>query len=514
MCQRFEILAVLRSRICSKIRTQTTRCIVSQQAHAFRKAAQVSYKFANYFLQGTGMLRTHAERETIKHTHDMAITLQVLPGIPPLLVQNEQDKDNQKKCGKTKKATNATAPPTKILFLDGLRGLAALLVVTQHSQEYMQDLNLGAVAVDSFFVLSSFLLTWLFMKKSICLLNQKAGIRKWAFLLADYFSKRFCRVYPLFALTCVALRIMDDEYKSRYYHIEKAATFDLFKTLTFDFESRYFVFWTLPLEIAYYFFIPVFALATLSLRNYWWVPYIPVYWWIITQGWSEYRTSHTGLLPHIPTFLAGSMAAAVFIKLDPWVKASGVHHQIWFKLLLRTIEFTMLAIFLSVAFRGLFFNWIHHNVAPQTPGFPFVSVTLTNLIVCEMILPSPVSSILEWSFLRYWGKVSFSVYLLHSFVLFNTTLNSQDNYYCRLFSRFGLLCLLATLSYQFVEYPSQLLAQGITKALNKQEAKGSDDITFFCSKWWNNFSGLAQHFTSILDFKAYRKSVLLDEHGV
>ncbi|KAJ8574894.1 hypothetical protein ON010_g4316 [Phytophthora cinnamomi] len=80
-------------------------------------------------------------------------------------------------------ATETVAPPktlpSKVLFLDGVRGLAAILVVTQHSHEYLQSLNLGAVAVDAFFVLSSFLLTWLFLKKSIKLMEQGASVRTW-----------------------------------------------------------------------------------------------------------------------------------------------------------------------------------------------------------------------------------------------------------------------------------------------------------------------------------------------
>ncbi|KAK1938948.1 hypothetical protein P3T76_009023 [Phytophthora citrophthora] len=84
----------------------------------------------------------------------------------------------------------------------------------------MQDLNLGACAVDAFFVLSSFLLAMLFMKKSIKLLAQDASYRKWAFTLADYFSKRFFRVYPLFALVIFTLWLLPDDAKRRYYLIE------------------------------------------------------------------------------------------------------------------------------------------------------------------------------------------------------------------------------------------------------------------------------------------------------
>ncbi|KAF4131885.1 hypothetical protein GN958_ATG18918 [Phytophthora infestans] len=436
------------------------------------------------------MLRTHAPSEhdtsTITTEADTVVNVQTAPEDQPLLAQDEQDNDKEKKPVKAKKAAVAAAPPTKVLFLDGIRGLAALLVVTQHSHEYMQDLNLGAVAVDSFFVLSSFLLTWLFMKKSIRMLDQGAGLRKWIFALADYFSKRFCRVYPLFALTCIALWFMDDEDKKRYFLIKQPETYDLFRTLTFEFDYRYFVFWTLPLEISYYFFIPVFVLGVLMLRKLWWVPFIPAYYWVITQGWTEYRTSHTVMRPHLPTFLAGSMAAVLFVKLDTWIKASGFQFRLIHKLILRLIGYSALAAFLSIAFSGLFFIWVHENTAPKTPGFPFISVLVTTVFVCEMLLPSPLSSILD-------------------FVLYNESVNTQPNYYCRLFSRFAMLCMLATTTYQLIEYPSQLLAQRITKALNEQESKGSGGMTVFWGEWANPSKVLAQRLAAVQEAKASGK---------
>ncbi|GMF56790.1 unnamed protein product [Phytophthora fragariaefolia] len=190
-------------------------------------------------------------------------------------------------------------PPTKILFLDGVRGLAAILVVTQHSKEYMQSLNLGAVAVDAFFVLSSFLLTWLFMKKSMKLLAQGAGARSWGFALVDYFSKRFFRVYPLFAVTAIVVSCMPFETQHRYFLVKKPGEFGLGQVLTFEFNHRQFVLWTLPLEISYYFVIPVFVLTIMGMRRFWWLVVAPLAVWIVYEGVYEYRTSHTPMWPHI-----------------------------------------------------------------------------------------------------------------------------------------------------------------------------------------------------------------------
>ncbi|KAG2932224.1 hypothetical protein PC115_g5866 [Phytophthora cactorum] len=70
------------------------------------------------------MLRTHApsEHDTAATTKadDVAVNVQTAPEDQPLLAQDEQDKDNQKKPVKAKKAAVAAAPPTKVLFLDGL----------------------------------------------------------------------------------------------------------------------------------------------------------------------------------------------------------------------------------------------------------------------------------------------------------------------------------------------------------------------------------------------------------
>ncbi|KAE8959011.1 hypothetical protein PR002_g30680, partial [Phytophthora rubi] len=397
-----------------------------------------------------------------------------------------------------KKVSETAAAPSKILFLDGVRGLAALLVVTQHSHEYMQDLNLGACAVDAFFVLSSFLLTMLFMKKSVKLLAQGASYRKWAFTLADYFSKRFFRVYPLFALVATVLWMLPDDAKHRYYLIEEPEKFDLVKVLTFDFHSRYFVLWTLPLEITFYLFIPGFVLAVLRLRQFWWVPFVPAYGWVVYEGWYTYRWDHMTLSTHAPTFAAGSMAAVVFVKLDTWIKESAFEFTGRQIRVIRAVELSALSVLLSLSFQGLFFHWIHGNIAPSTPGFPFISGLLTLVLVIEMLLPSGLSTLLEWSALRYCGKVSFSIYLLHGFVIYNLSVRSQPSYYDRIFLRFGLTLLLATLSYHVVEYPSQLVAQHVTRSLTKQELQGSTEAVHSIASKGRIVEGTITHSVGVL----------------
>ncbi|KAG2822799.1 hypothetical protein PC116_g26626, partial [Phytophthora cactorum] len=75
--------------------------------------------------------------------------------------QTEQNSGNveiSKETNGVQQSKPNSSPVAKILFLDGVRGTAVIFVVTQHTG-YMHDIFMGAVGVDAFFVLSSFLLT-------------------------------------------------------------------------------------------------------------------------------------------------------------------------------------------------------------------------------------------------------------------------------------------------------------------------------------------------------------------
>ncbi|CAI5725405.1 unnamed protein product [Hyaloperonospora brassicae] len=367
-------------------------------------------------------------------------------------------------------------PPTKVLFLDGIRGLAAMLVVVQHSGRFYPSLHLGSVAVDAFFILSSFLLTWLFMKKSLKLIAQRASVRTWAIAILDYFQKRFFRVYPLFALVATVIWLLPYRYQSRCFYVSKSTHVNLFKMLTFDSDQRFHVLWTLPLEIAYYFIIPVFVLATIAMRRFWLVGAVPAMVWIVYEGYTYERQSHMPLRPHMHTFVMGSLAAVAYVKLDTRIQKTSFQLLWWHKLLIRVVEGLIILLMLSVCFRGLLFDWVVANPAAPPKGFPFSSVFMAVIIVIEMMLPSCVSAMFEWNVFRFWGKISFSIYLLHTFVLKYQVISAQPYFINRFVAYLVLTNALATVSYYLVEYPSHLLAQRISRFLAAREK--SDAATY------------------------------------
>lgn len=71
----------------------------------------------------------------------------------------------------------------------------------------------------------------------------------------------------------------------------------------------------------------------------------------------------------------------------------------------------------------------------------------------------------EWNVLRYTGKISFSVYLLHSFVIDVNPIRNQEKYCNKLASQVVIITLLAAASYHVVEVPCQLLSAKVSKVL-------------------------------------------------
>ncbi|GMF50095.1 unnamed protein product [Phytophthora fragariaefolia] len=350
----------------------------------------------------------------------------------------------------------------KLKFLNGLRGMASLMIVHTHAG-YLKESTIAPSGVDIFFVLSAFLLTMLNEPKINKLVAHRDGPRKWLITLLDYFVKRILRVYPLFAsvafiLTCMPEKTRTHYYNLAHYHIQH---WSLWEILTF--QRRYYLFWTLPIEITYYFIIPVFLLGVCLLGKFKWLAIGPLYIWVYYEGGHIYRGGHGEFRPQLSTFVAGSLAAVVCSALSKTMKKCLFEPRIWQLGIIRCFELTMVSCMLSNISRGDFKQWFRLFPSPD-PVVPSVSLPVSAIIVIETLLPSAISRALEWNFLCYTGKISFSMYLLHPFVNFLpflTKLQRIDQFVVRLI----LVYALATVSYFLIERPSQRLAITIGKKL-------------------------------------------------
>ena len=104
--------------------------------------------------------------------------------------------------GKMKAAEPAKHP--QYAFLTGLRGLAVLSVIFEHSPRWWQ--HYGPVGVECFFLLSSFLLTSALYKKCANYLKNSKSAAEWSKMLTVYYIRRIFRIYPFFLFVVFLLK--------------------------------------------------------------------------------------------------------------------------------------------------------------------------------------------------------------------------------------------------------------------------------------------------------------------
>jgi peptidoglycan/LPS O-acetylase OafA/YrhL len=220
-------------------------------------------------------------------------------------------------------------PTAQIDALDGVRGVAVLLVLLSHlsiSRLYLippADLaGAGKAGVYLFFVLSAFLLTLGFLRKGAASLGWRE--------LGVYALRRFLRIYPLFVIA-LAIACLHLEGVSH----GRALGFDITKfwaNLTLQRGDG--VFWTIGVEFKYYLVIPVIAFAHLVVfRRRILLSSVALAAAIVgaSAAWPmsvDADINIVSLGPFLPIFLAGSLAAILFERwpqpASPWPYAASV----------------------------------------------------------------------------------------------------------------------------------------------------------------------------------------------
>ena len=96
--------------------------------------------------------------------------------------------------------------------LDGLRGVAVLLVLLSHSSnanlffhEFLNFQRIGKVGVYLFFVLSAYLLD---RQIALAFMTKKSSKGYWK----NYFLRRFLRIYPLFVVALILHGLLKQSY--------------------------------------------------------------------------------------------------------------------------------------------------------------------------------------------------------------------------------------------------------------------------------------------------------------
>lgn len=293
-----------------------------------------------------------------------------------------------------------------IRALDGLRGLAVLLVLLSHMSLHNINLiaaldfsGIGKAGVYLFFALSAFLLTW----QAIEVGDQaRHSGRYWL----GYGIRRVLRIYPLYIVVLViSLALfqagfgLNPKITSLEHVIRHLALMD-----------GEHIYWAIPVEFKYYLLLPlVCLLLTWSSKVHSRAPVIITAAAVAGVTWlwppAASANNDVSLGPYLSIFLLGSLGAVV----APLIPVRKIPAEIAGWLCLGLALMTIPALWRFIADANAPNNVFHRE-------FIFYGLIWTACILAGLNA-NRFTTVLETPVLRFLGRISFSVYLWHYLIV-------------------------------------------------------------------------------------------------
>lgn len=298
--------------------------------------------------------------------------------------------------------------------LDGLRGLAILLVVFYHNFGFINYSFFGWLGVDLFFVLSGYLITDILLR----VLDKKEG-------LSNFYIRRILRIFPLYYLSLILFLLILPRFGSfeapfQYYVDNQAWLWTFLQNWLYIFKPSgqthtLHHFWSLAVEEQFYILWP---LAIYAIRK-------PKY---------------------LLAFILFVLVAVLVIRCVIWLRQ--YENLAYFNVytfsridgicvgcmvaLMQKINARFLTTHLSIlvlSFAGLNFLFYFINRYYQFT-FPYLALIgyttfamLFGLLVYEAVKAENklINTVFNWRLLKFFGKVSYAFYIFHwpIYILFN-----------------------------------------------------------------------------------------------
>jgi peptidoglycan/LPS O-acetylase OafA/YrhL len=364
----------------------------------------------------------------------------------------------------------------RLTQLDGLRGIAALVVVVFHLSLIAQpflDTNStgdawwwisetplrlatdGTQAVLLFFVLSGLVVAIPAFRKG--------------FAWRKYFASRFLRLYipawgalALAAVLIFCIPRVSSNVTANYWLSNTNAKSIPPLTLLADAtlmkvgNAADNVLWSLRWEIIFSLLLPLFVFAAVLVRRSWIVSMIVVVGCVaLTIG----DPNHANGFFYLPIFFIGTMMASRLETIQEWSKRRG--RAFWIAALSTSLFFMVASQVFSFA-----------APASSVPGgllWSLVGLGAAGVILCAIGF-EPLRSFLNRRFTQFLGKISFSLYLVHVPIIATLAFVLGDAQWW-LVGIIGLPLSLgvATVFHRFVEVPSMNLAHRVGARAARQK---------------------------------------------
>lgn len=370
---------------------------------------------------------------------------------------------------------------SRVTQLDGLRGLAALVVVACHalstlpgigsavSGDRSAGLNTaeawavfsplhvlwnGTPAVHVFFVLSGFVLVLPF--------TRPGAAAKWA----QYYAKRFFRLYlPAWASLAVAVALMTAIPRSASplqspwadIYVTDPSMGQVLKDglLMLNASTINTPLWSLKWEVLFSLLLPVYVLVALRWRRFWHLKIVLALLLAAAGALLDVEA-----LSYLPIFAVGAVLGAERERIReltrPWPRF------VWF----------------FVAAAGIFLanaEWI--SPEQPIPGVEAVVTVGATLIVLLFVSCRSAKRLGDTAAAQWLGRVSFSLYLVHlPVILAGVTLLRSVSLPLALAVSVAASFVIAELFYRYVEQPSHRLSMAVGRAVGRRSRSDAPDL--------------------------------------
>ena len=327
--------------------------------------------------------------------------------------------------------------------LDGLRGVAVLLVLLSHSSnanlffhEFLNFQRIGKVGVYLFFVLSAYLLD---RQIALAFMTKKSSKGYWK----NYFLRRFLRIYPLFVvalilhglLTIVGIKTVIDRIIDIPLHMALIRG-----------ES---IFWSIPVEFKYYFISPLIMWFCHKFLK--WDKMKLLFAFLIVLLTSIiieviYHLPLVSTFRYFPIFLVGT-----FISIFELLYKDKIKHLTSPKMynIIGIVGLLLIIITIPFYFENIFGFKVNFHLSIFY--LPYSLIWGVILIVSKYG-KGILNKVLEFKPLRFIGSISFSIYLFHMLFL-NFVKNSGIPSEIQIYVFFLLTIIFSSISFLIIERP-------------------------------------------------------------
>lgn len=347
----------------------------------------------------------------------------------------------------------------RVLGIDGLRGFAAVIVVIGHWIAFMhvqgvrlghetidialsdEYLSLGRVGVVAFFCVSGFVIPFSFSGSSPEI---------------SFIIKRIFRLYPAYWLSIflvLALSVFNNEFL--FSTITIIANLSMIH-IAFGQPGMLVVYWTLLIEIIFY-FICFCLFCGRTLNSFKTHMFLMCSFLAIGAAMAAYRFSHPA--SELPVGLPTYLAAMHFGTLFRMHKYS--HQQLGDKKI-NTVAFGLLVIVFGSNTAAYFFA--------ENEDTGWIAASTSYAVGLVLFMQSTNIKLFQSNIFQFFGKISYSLYLFHAFLLLVATAllpHFQFPFgFLLLTIFFSLACLM--ISYfveRYVEQPSVEFGRRLSKLM-------------------------------------------------